>query len=204
MHMELGDAIFTRTSVRYYQEREVEEEKIKELIEAAIRAPTASGLENWLFVIFKSSEAKKKVYELIAKGMIEYYQNFGLSEEKIEKLKKRIYEEKMYRAPLYIGVFMNKNVRFLKGEKFDLLEFVWSVESAAMAIQNLMLKAVELGLGTCYMGVANFEGIEEEIRSVAGLGEEWYLVGLITAGYPLREEKPRKRRKDFEEVVTFV
>jgi len=202
--MELGDAIFTRTSVRYYQEREVEEEKIKELIEAAIRAPTASGLENWLFVIFKSSEAKKKVYELIAKGMIEYYQNFGLSEEKIEKLKKRIYEEKMYRAPLYIGVFMNKNVRFLKGEKFDLLEFVWSVESAAMAIQNLMLKAVELGLGTCYMGVANFEGIEEEIRSVAGLGEEWYLVGLITAGYPLREEKPRKRRKDFEEVVTFV
>ncbi|WP_456398958.1 nitroreductase family protein [Palaeococcus sp. (in: euryarchaeotes)] len=202
--MELGDAIFTRTSVRYYQEREVEEEKIKELIEAAIRAPTASGLENWLFVIFKSSEAKKKVYELIAKGMIEYYQEFGLSMEKIEKLKKRIYEEKMYRAPLYIGVFMNKNVRFLKGEKFDLLEFVWSVESAAMAIQNLMLKAVELGLGTCYMGVANFEGIEEEIRSVAGLGEEWYLVGLITAGYPLREEKPRKRRKDFEEVVTFV
>ena len=84
------------------------------------------------------------------------------------------------------------------------MEFVWSVESAAMAIQNLMLKAVELGLGTCYMGVANFEGIEEEIRSVAGLGEEWYLVGLITAGYPLREEKPRKRRKDFEEVVTFV
>ncbi len=204
MHMELGDAIFTRTSVRYYQEREVEEEKIKELIEAAIRAPTASGLENWLFVIFKSSEAKKKVYELIAKGMIEYYQEFGLSMEKIEKLKKRIYGEKMYRAPLYIGVFMNKNVRFLKGEKFDLLEFVWSVESAAMAIQNLMLKAVELGLGTCYMGVANFEGIEEEIRSVAGLGEEWYLVGLITAGYPLREEKPRKRRKDFEEVVTFV
>ena len=202
--MELGDAIFTRTSVRYYQEREVEEEKIKELIEAAIRAPTASGLENWLFVIFKSSEAKKKVYELIAKGMIEYYQEFGLSMEKIEKLKKRIYEEKMYSAPLYIGVFMNKNVRFLKGEKFDLLEFVWSVESAAMAIQNLMLKAVELGLGTCYMGVANFEGIEEEIRSVAGLGEEWYLVGLITAGYPLREEKPRKRRKDFEEVVTFV
>jgi len=202
--MELGDAIFTRTSVRYYQEREVEEEKIKELIEAAIRAPTASGLENWLFVIFKSSEAKKKVYELIAKGMIEYYQEFGLSMEKIEKLKKRIYEEKMYRAPLYIGVFMNKNVRFLKGEKFDLLEFVWSVESAAMAIQNLMLKAVELGLGTCYMGVANFEEIEEEIRSVAGLGEEWYLVGLITAGYPLREEKPRKRRKDFEEVVTFV
>ncbi|WP_456450342.1 nitroreductase family protein [Palaeococcus sp. (in: euryarchaeotes)] len=202
--MELGDAIFTRTSVRYYQEREVEEEKIKELIEAAIRAPTASGLENWLFVIFKSSEAKKKVYELIAKGMIEYYQEFGLSMEKIEKLKKRIYEGKMYSAPLYIGVFMNKNVRFLKGEKFDLLEFVWSVESAAMAIQNLMLKAVELGLGTCYMGVTNFEGIEEEIRSVAGLGEEWYLVGLITAGYPLREEKPRKRRKDFEEVVTFV
>lgn len=202
--MELGDVLFTRTSVRYYQEREVEEGKIKELIEAAIRAPTASALENWFFVIFKSSEARKKIYELMARGMVEYYQNFGLSMEKIERLKKHIYEEKMYRAPLYIGVFINKEVKFLKGEKFDFLEFIWSVESAAMAIQNMMLKAVELGLGTCYMGVANFEGIEEEIRNMAGLGEEWYLVGLITVGYPLRDESPRKRRKGVEEVVKFV
>ncbi|AIF69390.1 hypothetical protein PAP_04895 [Palaeococcus pacificus DY20341] len=202
--MELSEAINMRTSVRYYEDREVEEEKIRALIDAAIRAPTASGLENWLFVIYGSEEARKKAHELTARGMVKYYESFGLPEEKIERLKKRMYEEGMYRAPLYIGIFIDRNVRFLKGEEFDELELLWSVESAAMAIQNLMLKAVELGLGTCYIGVANFKGIEEEFKAMAGIGENYFLVGLITVGYPKEDIKPRKRKKSFEKVVKFV
>ncbi|WP_461866493.1 nitroreductase family protein [Thermococcus sp.] len=48
-----------------------------------------------------------------------------------------------------------------------------------MAIENLMLKAVELGLGTCYIGVACFEEIERELRKMAKLGDEYCLAGLI-------------------------
>lgn len=79
----------------------------------------------------------------------------NLPEEKIAKLGKRIYEEGMFRAPVYIAVFIDRRVRFLPGgEEFDELEFIWSVESAAMAIQNLMLRAVELGgLGTVYIAL---------------------------------------------------
>lgn len=201
--MELSEAINKRASVRFYQEREVEKEKLKELIEAAIRAPTASGLENWLFVIYKSKEVREKVYKLILEGHLEYYKNRGLSEEKMKKLKQR-FEEGMYKAPVYIGVFINKEVNVLKCEKYSELEFYWTIESAAMAIQNLMLKAVELDLGTCYIGVANFPYIEEELKEIAGLDEKYFLVGLITVGYPAREEIPRKRRKSVEEVSRFV
>ncbi|NJE05439.1 nitroreductase family protein [Thermococcus sp. M36] len=202
--MELDDAIMNRTSVRHFLDRQVPDEHVRALIEAAMRAPTASGLENWLFVVFRSDEARDKIYRLIGEGMEAYYRAVNLPEEKIEKLRERIYRDGMFRAPVYIAVFIDRRVRFLKGEEFDELEFLWSVESAAMAIQNLMLKAVELGLGTVYIGVTNFEDIEEEVRELAGLDENYYLVGLIPVGYPRGEVKPRKRRKGLEDVTRFI
>jgi len=202
--MELDEAIWKRASVRYFEERDVSAEDIKKLIEAAIRAPTASGLENWKFVVFKSEDAVKKIYDLIGEGMVQYYRAVNLPEEKIEKLRKRIYEAGMYKAPVYVAVFIDRRVRFLKGEDHDEHEFIWSVESAAMAIQNLMLKAVELGLGTVYIGVTNFKGIEKKVRELAGLDENHYLVGVIPVGYPRGEVKPTKRKKSVDEVLSFI
>jgi len=202
--VELDEAIMKRVSVRYFSEKNVPEEHVRALIEAAIRAPTASGLENWKFVVFRSEKAREKLYNLIAEGMIRYYRAVNLPEEKIEKLMRRMYVEGMYRAPLYIAVFMDRRIRFLPGEEFDELEFIWSVESAAMAIQNLMLKATELGLGTVYIGVTNFKGIEERVRELAGLDENHYLVGVVPLGYPKGEVKPRKRRKSLEDVLVFI
>jgi nitroreductase len=201
-NMELDEAINKRTSVRYFLEKPVPEEDVIKLIESAIRAPTASGLENWLFVVFKSDEARKKLYELIAKGMEMYYRDI-LPEEKIAKLRKRV-EEGMYKAPVYIAVFTDRKTRFLRGKEFEEVEFIWSVESAAMAIQNLMLKAVELGLGTVYIGITNFRGIEEKVRELAGLDENHYLVGVIPVGYPKNEPKPRKRKKGVKDVLRFI
>ncbi|AEH25067.1 nitroreductase family protein [Pyrococcus yayanosii] len=201
--MELDEAITKRTSVRFYEDREVDDEILEELIRAAIRAPTASGLENWLFVAYKSRDVREKVYELIKQGHIEYFRKRGLPEEKMQKLQKR-FEEGMYRAPLYLGVFVNKNVKALQDERYSHLELYWALESAAMAIENLMLKAVELGLGTCYIGVACFEHIEEELRKMAGLGDEYCLVGLISLGYPKGDVKPRGRKKDVREVLKIV
>ena len=202
--MKLDDAIFGRASVRYFEEKDVPDEHVRALIEAAVRAPTASGLENWKFVVFRSKDAREKLYSLIAEGMIRYYRAVNLAEEKIEKLRKRMYEQGMYRTPSYVAVFIDRRVRFLPGEDFDELEFIWSVESAAMAIQNLMLKAVELGLGTVYIGVTNFPGIEEEVRELAGLDENHYLVGIIPVGYPRMEVKPRRRRKALDDVLVFI
>ena len=202
--MELDEAIAKRSSVRYFSDEPVSDETIRELIGAAIRAPTASGLENWLFVAFQSEEVREKVFDLIAEGMVEYYRAVNLPEEKIEKLRNRMYAEGMYRAQVYIAVFIDRRVRFLKGREFDEVEFIWSVESAAMAIQNLMLKAAELGLGTVYIGVTNFRGIEEKVRELAGLDGNHYLVGLIPVGYPRDAVKPRKRRRGIEEVLRFL
>jgi len=202
--MELDEVIFNRMSVRYYEERSVEEEKLEDLIKSAIRAPTASGLENWLFVVYKDENIRKRIHEIMYEAHAEYYRAYGLSEEKIEKLKTKIFEKGMYKAPVYVGVFVDKETRFLKGKEYEEIEFLWSVESAAMAIENLMLKAVELGLGTCYIGVTSLEKYQGELREIAGLGENWYLVGLVPVGYPAEKITPRPRRKSLEKILKII
>ncbi|USH00754.1 nitroreductase family protein [Thermococcus argininiproducens] len=202
--MELKEAISKRVSIRYYDNREVEEEKIKSLIEAAIRAPTASALENWLFVIYKSEQARKRIHEIMFESHIEYYQAQGLPEEKLEKLKSKILENGMYKAPMYIGVFIDKRIGILKDSRYSQLEFIWAIESAAGAIENLMLKAVELGLGTCYIGVTSFDKYQKELREMAGLEDNWYLVGLIPVGYPSEKIAPRRRRKSLDAIMRVV
>ena len=187
--------IYERVSVRFYMDKPVDD-KIEKLIEAAIRAPTASGLENWIFVVFKSEDARKKLHELILKGHIEYYRE----KSKVEKLKKK-FKEGMFFAPCYIGVFVER--KGILDRKYEEMELTWAIESAAMAIQNLMLKAVELGLGTCYIGVANFPDIEQEVKEIASL-KDCLLVGLISVGYPKENPEPRKRRKSVEEVTRWI
>ncbi|ACS89416.1 MULTISPECIES: nitroreductase family protein [Thermococcus] len=202
--MELKDVINRRLSVRYYEDREVEEDKIRDLVKVGIRAPTASGLENWLFVVYKDKNFRKRIHETIYEAHAEYYRAHGLPEEKIEKLRMRIFEKGMYKAPVYIGVFVDKETRFLKGEEYKEIEFLWSIESAAMAIENLMLKAVELELGTCYIGVTSLEKYQKKLRKMTGLDDNWYLVGLIPVGYPAEKIVPRPRRKPLEKVLKVI
>ncbi|WP_324609494.1 nitroreductase family protein [Thermococcus piezophilus] len=80
--MELKKAISKRVSVRYFDERDVPGEAIRSMIEAAVRAPTASGRENWTFVVFKSEDSREKIYRLMTRGMEEYYRAVNIPDEK--------------------------------------------------------------------------------------------------------------------------
>jgi len=96
--------IYERTSIRFYKNEPIDD-KIEKLIEAAIRAPTASGLENWIFVVFKSEGARKKLHELILRGHIEYYRE----KSKVEKLKKK-FEEGMFLPPAILAYLLKEKV----------------------------------------------------------------------------------------------
>jgi len=88
--LELSEAIMKRASVRMFKEDPIDDKIIEELIEAAIRAPTASALENWIFCVIKDEDARKKVFEAIKEGHTFYYKLRGLPEEKLKKLEEKI------------------------------------------------------------------------------------------------------------------
>lgn len=132
--MKFDEVIMKCVFVRYFKDDLVSDEEIRVFIEVVIRVFMVSGFENWFFVVFKSEEVWKEIYDFIGEGMVEYYCVVNLLEEKIKKFMKRIYEEGMYWVLVYIVVFIDRRVCFFKGWEFDEVEFIWSVESVVMVI----------------------------------------------------------------------
>ena len=58
------NAIFTRTSVRSYEERSVENEKIEKILKAAMAAPSAMNQQPWEFYVVTNKEALQKLSEV--------------------------------------------------------------------------------------------------------------------------------------------
>lgn len=73
-----------------------------------------------------------------------------------------------------------------------------SVVDVTIALTQVSLLAVEMGLGTCWIG--GFP--QDEIRELLGVPDEYRVVMLLSVGYPAEDPAPRPRRP-FAEVVSY-
>jgi len=74
----------------------------------------------------------------------------------------------------------------------------WHQVDLAIALEHIALEAVELGLGTCWIGAFN----EEDVKKILQIPQDKKVVALLTVGVPA--ESPAARpRKDLEEIVAY-
>ena len=73
-------------------------------------------------------------------------------------------------------------------------------QEGAAAIQNMLLAAHGLGLGTCWISVHGTD-CEEKAKQVLQIPDEEWLLSLISIGHPA--EAPEKGRKRLDE-ITFT
>ena len=133
----------SRYSVRSYQSRPVEQEKIEKILEAARIAPTACNNQPQKIYVVTSEEGRKALAEVTPC-------TFG--------------------APVVfvIGYDITRSAKGMIYEGYD-----FGNTDAAIACTHMMLEATELGLGTCWVGyfpenpVRNLLGIPREVKVVA-------------------------------------
>lgn len=168
-----------RRSIRKYKNIQVEEEKIREILESGRIAPSGSNTQPWHFIVIKSEEMRKKV-------------SYVCHDQKW-----------MLQAPVFIACVADIRCRIKEGdisinEKSSENEVKLIIRDTSLAIENMMLQASEAGLGTCC--VAWFT--ENEIRPVLNIPDDKYVVAVITVGYS--DEQPKMRpRKSLEEIVHY-
>ena len=80
----------------------------------------------------------------------------------------------------------------------DLIAGKWSSVSTTIALQNMVVAAWAMGVGSCWIGDFN----EEKVKRLLSISESWKIVALISFGYPAEKPQPRKK-KPFEEIVGF-
>ncbi|MEM2598263.1 MAG: nitroreductase family protein [Thermoproteota archaeon] len=74
----------------------------------------------------------------------------------------------------------------------------WYHGDVAVSVQNFLLAAHSLGLGTCWMGVLNTP-FEEPIKKLLGIPDGLRVLCTVSVGYP--DEKPSRSRRPLEEVT---
>ncbi len=80
----------------------------------------------------------------------------------------------------------------------SLLTGKWAIVDTTIAMQNMVIAAWVLGVGSCWIGACN----EEKVKNLMKIPDGWKVVALVTLGYPAEQPKPRKK-KSFEEMFSF-
>ncbi len=182
--------IKTRRSHRFYQDRPVEREKLEKLIELAMWAPSAMNRQQWFFVVVAGKRVKE-VISIVEKGydyILPRLQKFFADKPKVIEQTRRFFKN-LGNAPAVIFAYYTPT-----GDDYS------DVQSVAAAIQNILLAAHAMGLGTCWMtGPVHVEG---EINKALGV-EGKKLVAVITVGYPAKQP-PTPPRRDNERKVVWI
>ncbi|MEY1640036.1 nitroreductase family protein [Tenuifilum osseticum] len=168
-----------RQSDRAYDTRPVDREVILRIIEAARLAPSACNAQPWHFIVVDEPELKNKLADAAANRVLG-----------INHFTKQ--------APVHIVIVMepanlNSNFgSFVKGKTFPLIDI-------GIAAEHICLAAKAEGLGSCMLGWFD----EPAVKKLLDIPKSRRVPLIITLGYPASDEVRQKRRKDFNEIVSF-
>ena len=173
--MDFSELMYKRQSCRGYDEnREVEQEKLDAILEAARLAPSACNGQPYHFTVCRGAKAKE-----VAKAT----QGMGMNKFASQAPVLIVVSEESYTKSAALGAK-------LKNNDFRSIDI-------GIAVAYLTAAATEQGLGTCILGWLD----DDKLRAACGLKQTVRLV--ITLGYAADETIRPKKRKDMGELVSY-
>lgn len=170
--MDILKTIKERRSIYKFQKKEISEEIINKLIEALIWAPSAGNLQSRKFYFVFNEEIKSRLEEA------------ALGQNSIT------------RAPLVVVGCTNNEIGKWYGERGKKL---YSICDVSASIQNMMLLAAGLGLGSVWLGAFN----EKEVAKILNLPRNLHPIAIVPVGYPAEKPLPPPRVPK-EEAVKLI
>ncbi|GAG12450.1 unnamed protein product, partial [marine sediment metagenome] len=167
--MDVDKAIKERHSVRNYSDKKVGLKDVVHIMDAGRLAPAAGNVHTIRFVLVEDKDMKRK----IAKA--------ALSQHFLEKAQ-------------YVIVVCSdvKRMRKAYGER----GLIYARHQAGAAIENMLLKIVSLGMGSCWVGAFH----EATVKKLLKIPQELIIEALIPVGYSAGRRVERKKH-DLDKIV---
>lgn len=176
--MEFQDVLEKRRSIRKYQKKDVKEEDIHAMIEAAILAPSWKNSQVTRYYVASSPKA----IQLVKDALPEFNQ------------------QNVENAPVLIvtTIVSNRSGFHKDGTPCNELENGWGYYDCGLQNMNLLLKATQLGLSTLVMGIRDAKAI----RDAFDIPKQESIVSVIAVGYgDILPIKPK--RKSVDDITKF-
>ena len=168
--MELREAVYGRRAVRAYESGPVDDELLRQLIDAAIQAPSAVNQQPWSFTVVRN----QALLDRISRESKAYMLGTLASDPTGDRFRELLSDPNFqifYHAPALILISA-------------VSESSWAVEDCSLAAENLMLSAYAAGLGTCWIGFAQRWLATPEGKAAIGIPPAYLPVAPIIVGRP--------------------
>jgi nitroreductase len=167
--MRVFEAIRANRSVRSFLDKPVENEKILAILEAGRLAPSAGNRQEWRFIVVRDCESRVRLGEA-ANG-----QSF------------------VGEAPVVIVACAESDGHVMScGQPSYPIDVV-------IALDHISMAAVELDLGTCWIGAFN----EKKVKEILGVPDHIRIVELMLLGYPIDQSIKEKSRLPLKRIVKY-
>lgn len=171
------ETIKSRRSVRKYQTEQITDDELEKILEAAIYAPSGHNDQSWHFTIIQDKELINEISDgakAVMRTMdVEWIAKMGA----IEDL------NIFHRAPTAIIVSGNK-------------EAVTPLVDCAAAVQNILLAAESLDIGSCWIGFAKFFFINPENMKKFQIPDGYEVHFGVALGYKIKKIPHALERKE--------
>ncbi len=194
------DLVYSRRSIRRYQQVPVPREVIAELLEAARWAPSAHNRQPWRFAVIEEVETKRALAKAMGERLRADLEQDGARPDVIGAEVSRSYARIVDAPAAIVACVTMRDMDEYTDTRRKKAEWTMAVQSVAMAVQNLLLAAHAYGLGACWMCAPLF--VTDTVREVLGLEPDWEPQALITIGYPA--ETKTKTRAPLEAIVRYL
>jgi coenzyme F420-0:L-glutamate ligase/coenzyme F420-1:gamma-L-glutamate ligase len=190
----------SRRTVRFYTAIPVPDALVRSLLQAACLAPSAHNAQPVRFIVIASPDAKRRLAERMAARWRRDLERSGVAEAAV-RVELRFSLRRFGEAPVLIlvGYTMEDMDRYPDRVRRR-AEETMAVQSAAAAIENLLLAASAQGLGACWCCAPLFcPGV---VRRALDLPRSFSPQALLTIGYPAHTP-PVPPRRPFEQIVAY-
>lgn len=188
--MELIKGISTRRSIRKYKDLPIDREILKEILTAAIYAPSAHNSQPWHFIILSDEAVKSDLALKMAERYREDLERDGVPAPQIDNLINHSIQAFTSPPLLVLACLTNERVDRYPDHRKQ-AERTMMIQSVSAAIQNLLLAAHAKSLATCWYCAPLF--CPNVVRNCLKIPDHIEPLALITLGYGNEDPSPPLR-----------
>jgi len=204
------ETIMKRKSVRLYEQKPIPKDIINTIIEAGNHAPSTGDTKEveeggkkkkilnyqpWRFVVVEDPEFKQKLFQTIEPIRSNFYESMKETMPEMYEQGMKLYE--VMEEPKDLVFYSAPVILYVIGPAKNSI-------GCAMVCENIMLAAVSLGLGSCYVGFGSIVKHDADVVQTLELKDGERIYGPIVLGYPkvdpsesqvstLAELRPKKK-----------
>lgn len=226
--MDVREAIRKRRSIRKFKEDAVSDVLVMQLLESARLAPSGLNVQPWEFIVVRDATIRQKLqassygqphvgHAPVILACCANAEAFGGIPQRIEELiAAGAFPEKS--REICAGMFEKgastaassssasqtrdqgeaKNVQCDRDDGTQPSLITMAVVNTCLAIEHIVLQAVELGLGTCWILRFNVQ----QVKEILDIPENREIIALLPIGYP-DEDPPQRPRFDLEKIYYY-